>query len=74
MFSFIFHENPARSVVKAITFRIIIIISDTIVMYLIVRRIDLALSVMAASNIVSMLLYYIHERTWNRIHWGKRKL
>jgi len=73
MFSFIFRENPARSVVKAITFRIVIVVADTMVMYLIVRRFDIALSVMAISNISSTIIYIIHERVWNRIHWGKRK-
>lgn len=67
----VFHEHASRSVVKAITFRLLILVSDGIIIFAITRRYDLTLGVMIFSNIASTLLYIFHERIWNGVHWGK---
>ena len=68
-----FHEKISRSITKAITYRCLIFISDGIIIYLITHRFDLAISVIFFSNIASTILYFIHERLWNKVHWGKKK-
>jgi adenylylsulfate kinase len=69
-----FHERFSRSIVKALTFRLLIIISDGIIIYAITHRYDLTLGVMLFSNFASTIIYFIHERIWNGIHWGKSKI
>jgi len=66
-----FHEKHSRSIVKAITYRILIIISDTIIVYIITRRLDIAAGFIAINTVVNTALYFAHERAWNNIHWGK---
>ncbi len=66
-----FAETTGRSIVKAITFRAIILTSDSLIIYLLTHRLDLTLDVMIASNVASTVLYIAHERLWNTIHWGK---
>lgn len=66
-----FYENAQRSIVKAITFRVIIIFSDTIVVFLLTHRYDLTAGVVIFTNLTSTILYIFHERLWNSIHWGK---
>jgi uncharacterized membrane protein len=68
-----FQEHVNRSLIKAITFRLLIIISDGFVIFLITHRYDLTLSVIFFSNLTSTILYFFHERIWNKIHWGKDK-
>ena len=65
-------EQHGRSLVKALTFRILIILADSVVVYAITRRIDITATFVIISNISSTVLYYVHERIWNRISWGKR--
>jgi uncharacterized membrane protein len=60
-----------RSVLKSLTFRVLVVIADLIVIYLITRRIDTTLSVTILTNLVSTALYYTHERVWNKIQWGR---
>jgi len=60
-----------RSLAKAISFRLLIIISDTIVMYWITRRVDMTAGLVVGTNLVSTLLYYLHERIWSRVRWGR---
>jgi len=66
-----FSEKLSRSVVKSVTFRILVIISDSIIIYSISHRLDLTIGVILFSNFSSTILYFIHERVWNSIHWGK---
>ena len=68
-----FKEYWTRSLVKAVTYRIIIIILDFTVIYLLTGRFDLAFWFMVVSNIYTTIAYYIHERIWNRIEWGRKR-
>jgi uncharacterized membrane protein len=66
-----FKEHWQRSLAKAITYRIIILILDFSVIYLITGRFDIAVGFTAISNVYSTVAYYLHERVWDRIKWGK---
>ena len=67
------HERTSkRSLVKAITYRIVIIVLDFSVIYLLTGRVDVALGFMVISNIYTTAAYFIHERIWNRIKWGMK--
>lgn len=67
-----FFEHSSRSLVKALTFRVLILISDSVIIFAITRRYDITLSVIFFSNLFSTVLYFIHERIWNKVHWGKK--
>jgi uncharacterized membrane protein len=69
-----FHEKHRRSLVKSLTFRITILISDFIIVFAITRRYAITLGIMLVTNLASTLIYYGHERIWNKIHWGKSQL
>jgi uncharacterized membrane protein len=68
-----FREKVSRSFVKASTFRILILISDGIIVLLLTHKYDLALGFVVFTNLASMLIYFFHERIWNSIDWGKSK-
>jgi uncharacterized membrane protein len=68
-----YSEEVKRSVAKTISWRMVVIVSDSVVVYALTHKIELALSVMAATNLASIFLYYIHERVWNNIVWGRRR-
>lgn len=66
-----FNVERRRSLVKAITFRVVVIASDTVVIYLITRRVDLTAGLVVFTNIASTIEYFLHERAWNKISWGR---
>ena len=66
-------EHWRRSLVKAITYRLLIIVLDNSVIYLLTGRLDVALGFMIISNVYTSIAYYFHERIWNKIGWGKTK-
>ncbi len=68
-----YHEHFTRSLTKAVTFRLLILVSDGFIIFAITRRFDVALGVIIVSNFASTVIYFLHERFWNNIHWGKIK-
>jgi adenylylsulfate kinase len=64
------HRTSKRSLVKAITYRAVIIVLDFLVIYLLTGRVDVALGFMIISNIYTTAAYFVHERIWNKITWG----
>jgi uncharacterized membrane protein len=56
--------------VKAITYRILIMILDFVTIYLMTGTVRVAIGFMIASNIYTTLAYFAHERIWARIRWG----
>jgi uncharacterized membrane protein len=59
-----------RSVTKAITYRILIMVLDFITIYLFTGAIRIAFGFMIASNLYTTVAYFLHERIWARITWG----
>jgi len=68
-----FKEQTTRSLAKAISYRIIIIILDFTVVYFLTGRFDIAFGFMIVSNVYTTIAYYIHERIWNKIKWGRKR-
>ena len=68
-----FYEHVGRSVVKAITFRLLVLFFDGAIIYVSTRRVDITLGVMGISTLLHTSLYFLHERMWNTLHWGKHK-
>lgn len=59
-----------RSVVKAITYRLVIMSLDFLTIYLFTGAARIALGFMIASNVYTSIAYVIHERLWSRVKWG----
>jgi uncharacterized membrane protein len=64
-------EKYSRSIVKSLTYRLMIVVLDITVIYILTGRLDAALGFALVSNIYTTVAYYFHERIWNRIGWGK---
>ena len=64
-------EKPVRSIVKAISWRMIGTLDTLVVSYLLTGKIALATSIASIDFVTKMILYFFHERIWNRIKWGK---
>ncbi len=67
----VFHEKHSRSIVKALTYRIVIMTADSIVVYALTHQVKAVAGFVVISNIYSTGIYFFHERAWNHVHWGK---
>ncbi len=65
-----FHEQAPRSLIKTLTYRILIILSNGLLVYIVTEDPRLTGEITLGAAIISTTLYYLHERLWNRIQWG----
>lgn len=68
-----FKEYKSRSIIKAITYRFLVIVLDFSFVYILTRKLELAFGFIIISNVYSTVAYFVHERIWNRIRWGKKR-
>lgn len=66
-------EKPYRSIVKSISWRAIGTIDTIIISYLITGKLAFAFSIGGVELFTKMFLYFLHERTWNKINFGRIK-
>jgi len=66
-------EKSYRSVVKSISWRTIGTIDTMVISYFITGKMALALSIGGIEVFTKMALYFFHERTWNKISFGRVK-
>jgi adenylylsulfate kinase len=59
-----------RSIVKAITYRVVIVCLDFLAIYLLTGKVVTAAAFMVVSNIYTTAGYFLHERVWAGIRWG----
>ena len=65
-------ETATRSIVKSITYRVLIIISVFIVTFLTTGKLDTTLQITGITTITGIIIYFIHERVWSLIKWGRK--
>ncbi len=61
-------DKPIKSVMKAISWRIVGTLDTMIISYLITGKITIALSIGSVEVLTKTVLYYFHERLWAHIH------
>ncbi|CAB4629230.1 MAG: DUF2061 domain-containing protein [Actinobacteria bacterium] len=61
-----------RSLAKSITWRLIAIAVTFIVGFVMTGSWQFAVSLSLISNLINFVLYYIHERFWLKINWGRK--
>ena len=65
--------STKRSVVKAFTYRIVIVCLDFLCVYIFTHKLEVAIGFMIVSNIYTTAGYFLHERIWARIRWGREQ-
>jgi uncharacterized membrane protein len=66
-------ERHHRSLVKAISWRVTGTIDTILISFLITGQAKWALSIGFIELFTKILLYYVHERIWNRLSFGRVK-
>ncbi len=64
-------EKPMRSIVKALSWRLVGTLDTLFVSYLLTGEWLLATSIASIDFLTKLILYFAHERIWNKINWGK---
>jgi uncharacterized membrane protein len=65
-------ESTLRSVVKAISWRVVGTSAAIIIAFVVTGSLTVASTIGILHMISNTILYFLHERVWNRIRWGRR--
>jgi adenylylsulfate kinase len=65
------NETHKRSIMKAITWRVLASVATVLLVLAFTGRVEIALSVGFIEVIAKVAIYYGHERIWNVLKWGK---
>lgn len=60
-----------RSLIKTLTFRLLATISTMLVVYIFTKELTLSIGIGVVETVTKLLLYYYHERLWDKIAWGR---
>ncbi|SNS39751.1 DUF2061 domain-containing protein [Sphingopyxis indica] len=66
-------EAHSRSLLKAISWRVLGSIDTFLLSYLFTANVKAASAIASTEVLTKMLLYYLHERAWARVGWGLHK-
>jgi uncharacterized membrane protein len=61
-------DKPIKSVMKAVSWRIVGTIDTMVISYIITGKLTMALSIGGVEVFTKIALYYLHERVWAHIH------
>lgn len=64
-------ETNARSIVKTVSWRITGSLATLLISYVVLGDFTVAGAIATAQLVTNTILYFIHERAWNKILWGR---
>ena len=66
-------ESHARSIIKALSWRIIATVVTFLVAWLLTGTINVALKIGFLDTTIKLAAYYLHERAWLQLGFGRLK-
>jgi len=65
-------DSPVRSLVKAISWRVTGTVDTFIISWIITGHILLASGIALTEIMTKICLFWLHERVWNKINFGRQ--
>ena len=69
-----YKETKVRSIVKTISWRILATLTTVTLVYIFIGDTTIAFTVGGIEVFLKMLVYFIHERVWDKLKFGKREI
>ena len=67
-----YRETHSRSVVKTLSWRVIATITTSLIVWALTRHFEFALLVGGLDTAIKLVLYFLHERAWDRSSFGRK--
>ncbi len=69
--SVITNERPARSLLKAVSWRVTGSLDTILLSWIFTQQMTVAIAIGATEVVTKIVLYYLHERIWSRVAFGQ---
>jgi adenylylsulfate kinase len=67
-----FRETHSRSLAKALSWRIVASLATMLLVYVFTRRFAVSLAVGGVEFVSKIGLFWLHERAWDHVRFGRR--
>ncbi len=67
-------ETKTRSLVKTLSWRLTGSFVTSLIVYFFTQKTEIALAVGGFELVSKFLVYFVHERAWNKITWGRKPI
>jgi len=67
----VYVESRSRSIVKSLVYRLLSILGIGVLGWLVTRDIRDTTLITIVFQAYLTILYYVYERVWNKINWGR---
>jgi len=64
-------ERRKRTLCKTIVWRIVASSATAIIAFIVTGEFSIALGIGVIDIFIKLIIYYLHERIWDKIKWGK---
>lgn len=64
-------ETHGRSIAKAVSWRVTGTADTFVISWIITGSVGLAGGIAVTEVVTKIVLYWLHERVWNRVKWGR---
>ncbi len=64
-------ETPLRSLSKTLSWRFLAMFITAGIGYALTRKWQVALTLGTSDTLIKLFFYYLHERAWNRLPYGR---
>jgi uncharacterized membrane protein len=65
------NDTPVRSLAKAVSWRVTGTIDTFLISWLITGQLLLASGIAFTEIMTKIALFWVHERIWNKVSWGR---
>lgn len=65
-------DGHGRSFIKAVSWRTVGTFDTFIISFFVTGKVTIAGSIASIEIVTKILIYYLHERAWAMIPWGRR--
>ncbi|MDG1146856.1 MAG: adenylyl-sulfate kinase [Crocinitomicaceae bacterium] len=69
-----YKDTNIRSIVKAISWRAIALVTTMVIVYLFTGEIETAIKAGVVETGFKLFFYWMHERMWFKVRWGRKKI
>jgi adenylylsulfate kinase len=69
-----YKETHSRAIAKAVSYRIFGSLITAMIVFIVIGKAEIALAAGIADTVVKIFAFYLHERVWHKIRYGKMQI
>ncbi|MGE4286689.1 MAG: DUF2061 domain-containing protein [Phycisphaerae bacterium] len=65
-------ESHIRTIAKTLSWRVLATVITFSIVLIVTGKVSVAAGIGLSDTLVKLFVYYLHERAWNRVNYGRK--